>query len=189
MKLYTKRGDDGRTALGDGQRVGKDDLRVSAYGEVDELNAALGLVRAGCQDAAWNMKLRHVQDRLFALGADLADPAAGQGGGISDADVTYLEGWIDEAAGQVAPLKNFILPGGSELAARLHSARTVCRRAERSVVRLAGAQPIVPCAVPFLNRLGDLLFAWARLANKRDGVEDVIWRSPPGSGDGARSDS
>ena len=182
MKLYTKRGDGGQTALCNGRRVSKDDLRVWAYGDVDELNAAIGLVRSACQDTAWSAKLRHVQDRLFVLGAELSNPDRdARQADLTERDVTALEGWIDEASNELAPLKNFILPGGSELAGRLHWARTVCRRAERSVVRLTGAEAVGPRAIPFLNRLSDLLFAWARLANQREGVEDLIWPAPPQS--------
>ncbi|HUU84173.1 MAG TPA: cob(I)yrinic acid a,c-diamide adenosyltransferase [Phycisphaerae bacterium] len=177
MKLYTKKGDGGQTQLGDRSTVTKDHPRVAAYGEVDELNACVGLAAAACDDAAWSGRLRRVQDRLFVVGAELADPSRGpQTPTLDDRDITALEGWIDEASGAVAPLKNFVLPGGSELAARLHLARTVCRRAERSVVRLSGDEQADTRAVVFLNRLGDLLFAWARLANHRRGVEDVLWR-------------
>ena len=179
MKLYTRGGDKGQTSLCDGRRVSKDELRISAYGEVDELNAAVGLVRAGCDDAAFSEKLRQVQDRLFVVGAELANPDAEKRKvDLTEPDVTRLEGWIDVAWDAVAPLKSFILPGGSEPAARLHLARGVCRRAERTVVRLAGTEQIGPWVIPFLNRLSDLLFAWARLANVLAGLEDVVWRAP-----------
>ena len=179
MKLYTRGGDKGQTSLCDGRRVNKDDLRISAYGEGDELNAAIGLVRAGCDDAAMSEKLRQVQDRLFVVGAELANPDAQKRNvDLTEADVTRLESWIDEASDAVAPLKSFILPGGGELAARLHLARGVCRRTERTVVRLAGTEQIGPWVIPFLNRLSDLLFVWARLANRLAGLEDVVWRAP-----------
>ena len=177
MKLYTKTGDGGQTQLGDGTRVGKDHARIAAYGEVDELNATVGLAAAVCDDAEWTDRLRHVQDRLFVLGAALADPAGGpQTPKLEADDVTGLERWIDQATDAVEPLKSFVLPGGSELAARLHLARTVCRRAERTVVALAGREQVSGDAVVFFNRLSDLLFAWARLANRRGGLADLVWR-------------
>ncbi len=177
MKLYTKSGDDGQTGLTGGRRLGKDDLRVSAYGEVDELNAALGLAAAGCQDDAWLVRIRHLQDQLFVLGAELADPD-GQltTPPLAQQDVTELESWIDDADRQVEPLANFVLPGGCEFAVRLHLARTISRRAERAVVRLAAREELGQVVIPFLNRLSDLLFAWARLANREAGIEDVVWR-------------
>jgi len=185
MKLYTKRGDDGRTSLASGPRVAKDDLRVSAYGEVDELNAVLGLVAAACPDPDWTRRFHRVQGHLFSLGALLADPREGASpASLAENDITELERWVDAADEETAPLRNFILPGGCELAARLHLARTVCRRAERAVVRLAQNQPVACAAVPFLNRLSDLLFAWARLANVRAGAAEVVWH-PSATGDPA----
>lgn len=177
MKLYTKRGDQGETSLGDKRQVSKSDPRVAAYGDVDELNAVLGLTLAACDRPPWDRRIRALQDRLFALGAELAAPDARQGptGPVED-DVTEMEQWIDEADSALAPLRNFVLPGGSEAACRLHLARTVCRRAERSAVLLADTEPIGPWTIPFLNRLSDLLFAWARLANSLDGVAEETWR-------------
>ncbi len=184
MKLYTKTGDGGQTRLGDGTTVAKDHARVAAYGEVDELNAAIGLAATVCGLDDWTDRLRGVQDCLFVLGAELADPAAGPNTPTLDPeDITRLESWIDQACAEVAPLKHFVLPGGNELAARLHVARTVCRRAERSVVALAGDERISARAVVFLNRLSDLLFAWARLANHRSGVQEVVWRPKGGPKD------
>lgn len=184
MKLYTKKGDGGQTQLGDGARVGKDQVRVAAYGQVDEVNAAVGLAAAACDDAEWTGRLRQVQDRLLVLGAELADPSGGpRMPALDPDDVTQFEGWIDEAAAEVGSLASFVLPGGSELAARLHLARTVCRRAERAVVALAGRERVSSHAVVFLNRLSDLLFAWARLANHRRGVEEVAWRPKGGPKD------
>ena len=181
MKLYTKGGDAGQTSLGTGRRVGKDDARVSAYGDVDELNAAVGAVVAGCDDPTWDGQMRQVQDRLFVLGAELAAPdGKPRTPTLTEQDVARLESWIDAATAEVAPLKAFVLPSGCELAARLHLARTICRRAERAVVRLANTEPVGQSAIPFLNRLSDLLFAWARLANHRSGVEDIVWHSPGG---------
>ncbi len=177
MKLYTKRGDQGETSLGDKRQVSKSDPRVVAYGNVDELNAVLGLTLAACDRPPWDQRIRALQDWLFAAGAELAapdarDPPAGPG----QDEVAEMERWIDEADAALAPLRNFVLPGGSEAACRLHLARTVCRRAERSAVLLADTEPIGPWTIPFLNRLSDLLFAWARLANSLDGVAEETWR-------------
>jgi cob(I)alamin adenosyltransferase len=185
MKLYTRKGDSGQTRLGSGEQVAKDHPRIAAYGEVDGLNAALGLALAACEDAAMGDRLRRVQDRLFVLGAALADPAQRTNSPVlAQADVEQLEAWIDEASAALPKLTAFILPGGGELATRLHLARTTCRRAERLVVALSHAEDVGPQAIPFLNRLGDLLFAWARLANKLAGVEDVVWRPPADQGAG-----
>jgi len=184
MKLYTKTGDDGSTGLFGGQRVGKDALRVEAYGTVDELDACLGLAIAspGLQD--YRERLLKIQSRLFEVGADLATPHT-EGEDVSKryvprldpASITELEQMIDEASGAVEPMKSFVLPGGCELAARLHVGRTVCRRAERLVVALAKQDTINPDVVIYLNRLSDLLFALARVANHEAGVDDIPWVS------------
>ena len=180
MKLYTKTGDLGETGLMDGQRVPKDHLRVDAYGDVDETNAVIGLAMASIGDpemAAW---LGRVQSDLFDLGAELARPGGDDTFQQRFAgDVERLERWIDAASGAVDPLRNFILPGGGEAAARLHLARTVCRRAERRVVGLARGEQIHGLCVVYLNRLSDLLFALARQANQQAGVGDVLWISSP----------
>jgi cob(I)alamin adenosyltransferase len=181
MKLYTKSGDRGETGLYGGQRVGKDDPRIAAYGQVDELNAAVGLAVSACCDDVWVGQFRQLQDRLFVLGAELADPDRRmKTPTISQADITSLEESIDAATAETPALKHFILPGGCELAARLHLARAICRRAERAVVYLAGREQVGEAVIPFLNRLSDLLFAWARLANHRSGTTEVPWR--PGLG-------
>lgn len=183
MKLYTKKGDGGQTGLGAGERVDKDHLCVAALGHIDELNAAVGLALAACDDAALADKLAQVQDRLLVLGAELAHPAGGEATPVLEtADVARLETWIDEAAAATAPLKGFVLPGGCELAARLHLARTICRRAERLLVTLSRNQKVGPAVIPFVNRLSDLLFAWSRLANRLAGVGDTAWHPPPGPG-------
>ncbi|MEM6258110.1 MAG: cob(I)yrinic acid a,c-diamide adenosyltransferase [Planctomycetota bacterium] len=178
MKLYTKRGDDGQTDLIGGERVSKNHLRVLAYGAVDELNATIGLALADCHIDAITSGLITVQCRLFDLGADLATPNSDKAspGRLTADDTSGLEQQIDSATEQLEPLRNFILPGGSTLAARLHLARTVCRRAEREVVALAGQEPLDPQATIYLNRLADLLFALARLANAKADVDDVLWR-------------
>ena len=179
MKLYTRTGDSGETALFDGTRVSKSDPRVDAYGHVDELNAMLGVARAAGVDPALDARLAHLQRDLFALGSRLADPACRIAGrvtkaAIGDDDIARLEGWIDEADAEVTPLRRFILPGGSPGAAALHAARTVCRRAERQVVSL-GPDAVEHVLVIYLNRLSDLLFVLARLANHRAGIAEPEW--------------
>lgn len=179
VKLYTKTGDSGQTGLLGGGRVSKADARVEAYGELDETNAAVGLAATAAADDDVGRMLRAIQDDLFVLGAELASPAgAGDVAKIGPDQVTRLEAWIDAAAAEAPPLRQFILPGGSEAAARLHLARTVCRRAERRVVALAADEPLDRWCVVYLNRLSDLLFALARLANHRAGVADVPWTAP-----------
>jgi len=182
MKLYTKRGDDGGTDLFGGGRVGKDSPRVEAYGAVDELNSHIGLAVVACGHELIGGVLRALQARLFELGADLATPRvvakADKVARIGAGQIAEAEGWIDAAWAPLAPMKNFVLPGGSELAARLHVARAVCRRAERACVALLRSDPTVGGDVlVYLNRLSDLLFALARRANQLDGVEDVPWIS------------
>ncbi len=180
MKIYTRTGDRGETALFGGQRVPKDTPRVEAYGTVDELNSVLGIVLADNNDPEIEMVLRPVQSMLFTLGADLASPrSAGTGPRrVDDADAVALEPVIDRVQGALSPLKNFVLPGGSPTAARLHLARTVCRRAERCCVRLAKKEEIGSAVIVYLNRLSDLLFVLARYANVRANVPEIQWKSP-----------
>lgn len=176
MKLYTKRGDDGGTDLFAGGRTSKTDPRIHAIGGVDETNAALGLAAASCEPGELKAILLEIQRRLFDLGADLATPDPAKPRRITPAHIDELERYIDKTCGTLAPMKHFILPGGCELAARLHLARTVCRRAERTCVALHEVDPNTRQALIYLNRLSDLLFALARLANQQTGVEDVPWR-------------
>jgi cob(I)alamin adenosyltransferase len=163
--------------------VRKDDHRVEAYGAVDELNAHLGFVRAENADAGIDAVLDSIQHRLFDLGAELATPAGATAGSaaISDADVASLEHAIDTHQAELPPLREFILPGGTPVAAALHVARTVCRRAERRLVTLAGEEPVRAELLRYLNRLSDLLFVLARVANRRAGRADVTWQNtqPP----------
>ena len=175
-RIYTKTGDRGDTGLGDGSRVPKDNVRVAAYGEVDELNAVLGLLHAYTADAPERELLRDIQNDLFDVGADLCvPPAEGQHGlRVTPEQATRLEVAIDRANEKLSPLRSFILPGGSPASAWLHLARTVCRRAERAVVALMRAEPVNEHVLIYLNRLSDLFFVLGRAAN-RDGADDVLW--------------
>ncbi len=180
MKIYTRTGDKGETSLLGGERVTKDALRVETYGDVDELNAQLGLIAAETTDSALRDILLSLQDHLFVIGAALASPRAAVHSSvraIADADIAYLERCIDATDVQLPRLTHFILPGGSPEAARLHVARAVCRRAERSCVRLSRAEQVNPTILTYLNRLSDLLFVLARMANLRAGIPETLW--PP----------
>lgn len=177
MRIYTKTGDDGSTGLFGGTRVSKASERVEAYGTLDELNASLGWARAAGLTPEIDGVLELAQEGCFRLGAFLAT-APGKDPGIApltDADVTPFEQAIDRLEVGLQPLKTFILPGGAETAARLHVARTVCRRAERSIVGLAARETLDPVFIRWLNRLGDLLFVQARAANAAAGRKDVPW--------------
>lgn len=179
VKIYTKTGDRGETALLGGTRVSKAAPRVAAYGDVDELNAWLGVVRAAKPGDRLAAMLDRIQRDLFAIGARLADPSGAVADRVSKTavtadDVTRLEGWIDQLEGELQPLRRFILAGGAPAAASLHVARTVCRRAERAVVAL-GPEAIEPELLVYLNRLSDLLFVMARAANHQDGVPESEW--------------
>lgn len=173
-KVYTKTGDGGETSLVGGERVSKASLRVDSYGEVDELNSIIGLARAYLDDSEIDDALGLIQNDLFTLGADLASPAEIQVPRISDDFISTLEELSDRFLKELAPLKEFILPGGCEAGAALHLARTVARRSERRVVALASAEEVNPLAIVYLNRLSDLLFILARLANKRAGVSEKM---------------
>jgi cob(I)alamin adenosyltransferase len=179
MKIYTKTGDTGETSLFDNTRVRKSDARVDAYGEVDELNACLGTVRAAGLDTDIAAAIEQIQKDLFALGARLADPSARIAervtkAAVTEADIERLEGLIDRLEIELPPLRSFILPGGSPSGAALHLARTVCRRAERRVVALGVGQD-EPVVVIYLNRLSDLLFVMARVVNQRSKLPEVEW--------------
>jgi len=184
VKIYTRTGDDGHTALFGGGRVPKDDARVSAYGTVDELNAVLGWSLTQVTDETTRARMESIQHDLFALGADLATPPPKKGRTkpltppVPTHRVDEMERWIDEADDELPPLRAFVLPGGTEGAAALHMARTVCRRAERDVVRLAAAEEVDAGVLVYLNRLSDLLFTLARLENHRGGQGDVEWVKP-----------
>ncbi len=181
MKIYTRTGDQGQTGLFGGGRVGKDDPRVEAYGEVDELNAVVGLARAIESVPRIDEVLVSVQRDLFSLGALLATPDLDKmhqhlaKALIDAARIKQLEQAIDDADADLPPLHAFVLPGGTPKAASLHVARTVCRRAERRVIHLAGTVDLPPLVVIYLNRLSDLLFTLARLANHLAGAGEVTW--------------
>ncbi|ASP35122.1 cob(I)yrinic acid a,c-diamide adenosyltransferase [Labrenzia sp. VG12] len=180
-KIYTKTGDDGTTALGSGERRPKNDLRIDAYGTVDETNAVVGLVRLQTQEGAPEVDrtLSRIQNDLFDLGADLATPETDQDLGyeplrITEAQVTAIEEAIDALNADLSPLRSFVLPGGSAASAHLHLARTVSRRAERLMVELAAREKINPSAVRYMNRLSDYFFVASRYLNDK-GADDVLW--------------
>jgi cob(I)alamin adenosyltransferase len=178
MKIYTRTGDRGDTSLFGGQRVPKDALRIEAYGTVDELNSLLGVVRSENTQTEIDRILARTQHSLFSLGADLATPRSAINASmrrIAPSDATDIEQEIDLIETHLDPLHNFILPGGSAVAAKLHLARTVCRRAERQVVRLSHAEDIGNDVIVYLNRLSDLLFVLARFANKAGNVPESPW--------------
>jgi cob(I)alamin adenosyltransferase len=181
-RIYTRTGDDGSTALGSGERRPKYDLRVAAYGTVDEVNAVIGIARL---QAAGNLELdpmlARIQNDLFDVGADLCLPDKGKGPGgarldVTDAQVEWLERQIDRLNGELEPLRSFILPGGSAAAAYLHLARTVCRRAERLMVELKDrpGESVTAAAIKYMNRLSDFFFVAARFTNDK-GAADVLW--------------
>ncbi len=179
-RIYTRGGDAGETSLGDGRRVSKADPRIEAFGTVDELNAVLGLALARGVPDGFRPWLERIQNELLDLGADLSVPLEDEPRErlrMTNAQVAWLEQACDEANATLAPLRSFVLPGGTEAAALLHLARTVCRRAERLVVALGEAEALNPAALTYLNRLSDLLFILARAAN--GGGAEVLWK--PGS--------
>ncbi|KPK78276.1 MAG: cob(I)yrinic acid a c-diamide adenosyltransferase [Gemmatimonas sp. SM23_52] len=186
MKIYTRKGDSGDTSLFGGQRVSKDDLRVQAYGSVDELNSALGVVIASLPQELedWRAQLLEIQSDCFTVGANLATPETGAARpkhipNLHEARVMVLEAWIDKLDDELTPLSAFILPGGTPAAAALHLARNVCRRAERCVVALARCAEVEPVILKYLNRLSDFLFTLARAANARQSVIDAEWHPEP----------
>ena len=182
-KIYTRTGDDGTTALGTGERRKKYDLRISAYGTLDEVNAVIGIARLHtANDPALDAALSRIQNDLFDVGADLCTPGKGRGPGgarltVTAVQVTWLESEIDGLNADIALLKSFILPGGGPAAAYLHLARTVCRRAERLIAELADKadESVTPEVLKYVNRLSDYLFVAARHANN-EGTRDVLWK-------------
>lgn len=179
MKIYTKTGDKGETGLLGGERIGKDSIRINAYGTVDECNSIIGIIRTYEIDKELDRMLENIQNQLFIVGADLATPGDKQPKipRISQKGITLLEKWIDGMEKTLPALKQFILPGGAGAGSYLHLARTVCRRAERWAVALLRDEPTAATAAIYLNRLSDFLFVAARWTNHQSGVADHIWDS------------
>lgn len=178
MKIYTKTGDKGTTSLFDGTRVGKDDPCVDTYGDVDELNAMLGICLSDLNEKDVRELLIEIQHDLFALGAQLANPAHKKQKNktsFTEEKIKHLEDSIDKFEAELKPVKDFILPGGASSSARLHFARTICRRAERKIVSLMKKEKIDNVLLVYINRLSDLLFVLARVMNKRAGIGDISW--------------
>ncbi len=177
MKIYTRSGDDGSTALGNGERVSKAAPRVAAYGDIDELNSALGILRAETLPAPAAGELARVQDALFHVGACLADPSGRHRVPAELLHPIWLERWIDAMDGELPPLRSFVLPAGCRAATAAHLARSICRRAERGIVALQqSGEASVAEVLPLLNRLSDALFVCARWLNLKAGVADVAWK-------------
>jgi cob(I)alamin adenosyltransferase len=178
-KIYTRTGDDGKTSLGDGSRLPKFHLRVTAYGSIDEANSVLGVAILHVPDHEVLQRLRHIQNDLFDVGADLCTPekpgTEKPALRITEEQVKWLEDQIDRFNAELEPLDSFVLPGGSPASAHLHLARTITRRAERDVVRLSADEPVNPAVIRYVNRLSDLLFVLARFLNDK-GKEDVRWK-------------
>ena len=179
-RIVTKTGDGGTTGLGDGSRVGKDTARIASIGEVDELNSTLGLLLTEDLPPAIRDVLTAVQHDLFDLGGELSIPGHAA---VTDAHIRRIEAAVETFNADLAPLKEFILPGGARAAAIAHVARTVCRRAERSLVHLAATSPVGDPARRYVNRLSDLLFIIARALNRAAGASDVLWQKGRGRGD------
>jgi cob(I)alamin adenosyltransferase len=175
VKIYTRTGDKGETSLFGGSRISKNDPRIEAYGTIDELNSVLGLCRASDLDAAIDAELDRVQSDLFDIGAYLAAPGTDRFHSVEKNRIDDLELAIDSMEGELQALKTFIVPGGSDGAARLHVARTVCRRAERRVIALDEKSRMMQITVAYLNRLSDFLFVAARRVNQTNGVADTPW--------------
>lgn len=178
-KIYTRTGDDGSTGLGDGNRTPKDSARISVIGDIDEVNTVIGVLLCESLPDHVEHSLLEIQHRLFDLGGELSIPGYTL---IGDAHVTVLEGILDDLNADLAPLENFILPGGTRAAALCHQARAVCRRAERSCVHLQAETGCNPAGLHFLNRLSDLLFVMARYLNRQAGVADVLWKQDNSTG-------
>lgn len=177
MKIYTKTGDDGTTGLQGGKRVPKSDLRIIAYGAIDEANSSLGVALSCNIDADIKELLTKIQNELFVAGSDLSDPDLKKSKNrVTEQMVENLEKNIDRFEAELNPLTNFILPGGHQIAAHLHMARTITRRAETSIVSLSKNEQINSSCQKYLNRLSDLLFVLARVVNKRNGTSDIVWK-------------
>lgn len=178
MKIYTKTGDDGTTVLQGGKRVSKSDLRIIAYGAIDEINSCLGIVLSHDLDDDIKSLLTRIQNELFVAGSDLSDSnLENKKNRVTESMIGNLESSIDRFDKELKPLSNFILPGGHKTASYLHLARTVTRRAETQVIALANREKINPFCEIYLNRLSDLLFVLARTINKRSGIQDIVWKA------------
>jgi len=171
-KIYTRTGDDGSTGLGDGSRTSKESLRIEALGQVDELNASLGVLAAEAMPEAFQAALTRIQHDLFDLGGELSIPGHEM---LKASRIEWLEAQLDEMNSTLPPLKEFILPGGSRAAASCHLSRTICRRAERTLVHLARSEKISSVSRQYLNRLSDFLFVMARGLNRAEGKPDILW--------------
>ena len=171
-KITTRTGDQGMTGLGDGSRISKDDVRIHAMGDVDELNTQIGVLLCEHLPDGLQEKLLAIQHDLFDVGGELSIPGYAL---IHEQQVTQLDAWLEQYNANLTPLKEFILPGGSRAAALAHVCRTVCRRAERSLIQLDKNQAINPAARHYINRLSDLLFVWSRILNQHAGQGDVLW--------------
>ncbi len=177
MKIYTKSGDDGSTGLQGGKRVSKSNIRISAYGTIDELNSSLGLVLSKNIDEDLRSILTKIQNELFIAGSDLSNPdIAISSQKITNEMIIFLEKKIDEFESEISPLTNFILPGGNPIASQIHFSRTIARRAERKIVNLSEDEKINPNCQRYVNRLSDLLFVMGRVVNHRTKTPDVIWK-------------
>ncbi len=172
-KIYTRTGDDGTTGLGDGTRSTKDNHRIEVNGDIDELNSFIGVLLTEDIETGIREELEKIQHNLFNLGGDLSIPNHIS---INETQVTRLENQLDQYNSTLSPLKEFILPGGTRAASLCHVARTVCRRAERSLVRLSKTETVAPIHIKYLNRLSDLLFVLCRILNREQNVKDVLWQ-------------
>ncbi|MBK7359384.1 MAG: cob(I)yrinic acid a,c-diamide adenosyltransferase [Saprospiraceae bacterium] len=179
MKIYTKSGDQGTTSLFGGRRISKDDLRIEAYGTIDELNSALGLLNNLINQTALNERMLNIQSYLFVIGSNLAaDPDNNliKVPALEKSKTNLLESWIDEMEKELKPLQFFVLPGGCQASSQAHTCRTICRRAERRVVSLAQLESVNPEIIIYLNRLSDFLFVLSRYLNHLSGVDEIYWK-------------
>ncbi len=177
VKIYTKTGDDGTTGLVGGKRVKKSNLRIIAYGAIDELNSSIGIVLSSSLDSDISELLTQIQNQLFVVGADLANPKLSDATNRVSIDmVTFLEKYIDNFESELLPIAYFILPGGNQVASWLHLARAICRRAETSIASLSESEQINKTCQIYINRLSDLLFVIARVINKRSKIKDIAWK-------------
>lgn len=179
MKIYTKTGDTGTTSLVGGSRIGKGENKIEAYGTIDELNAWIGVLGDLPENTTRKEQLKEIQDRLFTIGAELASEVEIRKKAIPDLkeeDITILENWLDEMEKDIPPLRAFVLPGGNLAVSYAHVARTVCRRAERQIIRLKEFEEVHPLVIPYVNRLSDFLFMLSRKITQETGSEEIAWK-------------